>query len=578
MIFKFSLKLHFVLSVIIILIINSIQAKEKETLDVKEKHDKDEVITDDYYLVVVNHKIHKKKNSHEKRHEREEILDILVSEINNLIMDNKDTYDNPSELEEIEQVKNPDSLRKRGLEEEDDDESNYAFVISSLEKQSVIVTYLSEYLVPLVEDLPNVKYVIHDFKLTLAEKTNEELKRLPRSCGWNTPCVKGNTYNHLSIISQDKYNDSKKNASYDNNYYFPASAGKGVDIFILDTGFNFNHPAFSNKDEREAKCIASTSRTEVTIEDNELCFFGDKQYQKYHGNMVADIAAGLINGVATTANIYGINVYTEFISHSSIPDSDTFYASAAINALTHIRDYRIKDPHKTVINISSIYEIDYYDVGPYVYNPKKDSDCLYNIINEMSNDGVTFVVASGNQGRLVDDLVYPCSFNNTICVGSIDNAGINEDYKKMNDKIISEEKFNEILKENIKKKGMATKNYRQAAYSNYGKNVNIYAPGAVKTNYYDIDGKEHEVYVEGTSFSSPIVAGIAATLLSEFPDDKNSMLVRLQNKGTHNIIKGIEKGHPNVLANIGKHITYSQYDKYNSCGNPKNNLCSKDDK
>ncbi len=51
----------------------------------------------------------------------------------------------------------------------------------------------------------------------------------------------------------------------------------------------------------------------------------------------------------------------------------------------------------------------------------------------------------------------------------------------------------------------------------------------------------------------------------------------LKKYGIKNAIQGIKKGHPNILVNNNKHVTYSQYDKYNSCGHPKNKLCSRYD-
>ena len=288
--------------------------------------------------------------------------------------------------------------------------------------------------------------------------------------------------------------------------------------------------------------------------------------------MVADVAGGLANGIASKANIYGIAIYT-----GNYRGEVRMFASSVINALTFIDDNYLTDSkylYKTIINISAVYVVNHQG------NPKKDTDCLYDIINDMNKKGVILVVASGNENESVDNYKYPCSFDNVICVGAIDNAGINDIYEKTKGSNEDKEIFEETLKENIKSKDMLTKYYRRAAYSNYGKNVDLYAPGAAKVNYYDEKGHEHEKYGEGTSFSSPIVAGIAATIMSEFPYYKfttEKMLDHLVKIGVHNVIKGLEKGHPNVLVNNGKHINYSQYDKYNSCGNPTNKLCSKDD-
>jgi len=49
----------------------------------------------------------------------------------------------------------------------------------------------------------------------------------------------------------NKYNDFMKNAIYDKSSYYPGSAKEGINIFILNTEFNFKHSEFSNTDENE---------------------------------------------------------------------------------------------------------------------------------------------------------------------------------------------------------------------------------------------------------------------------------------------------------------------------------------
>ena len=154
----------------------------------------------------------KENDGHVKREEKEQFLDALVNEINNLIIGNIDTYEDPSKLEKIKQTTTPFTLSKKSIDEYKN-EKRYAQVISSLEDESLIYTYLSKELIPLVNDLPNVE-IVPDIKMEYySGSSNDNLKVLKNNTTWENPCVKGNTYNYLSLISQDKYDDSDENAT-----------------------------------------------------------------------------------------------------------------------------------------------------------------------------------------------------------------------------------------------------------------------------------------------------------------------------------------------------------------------------
>jgi len=258
MLLNASMKLYFIISIITILLLNSVHAKKPK---------KAKVNNDKFYMVFAKKDLGDGKN---KREEKEQFLDALVTEINSLIIGNKDTYDDPSMLKKLEEAPAPETpFTKRGNvknekkdedDEEDDDgeveaeDHKFAYVISSLEKESVISTYLSEELVPLVKDMPNVKTVMPDFELEFFSR-KKHLEEIKKEYKWERPCVKGSVYNHLSLISQDKFDDSENDTSYDENYYYPNSAGEGINIFILDSGFNFNHYEYSNRITKEKKIM-----------------------------------------------------------------------------------------------------------------------------------------------------------------------------------------------------------------------------------------------------------------------------------------------------------------------------------
>ena len=63
---------------------------------------------------------------------------------------------------------------------------------------------------------------------------------------------------------------------------------------------------------------------------------------------------------------------------------------------------------------------------------------------------------------------------------------------------------------------------RRAAFSQYGKTVNVFAPGVdIITT---VPGDEYKMSATGTSFASPLVSGVAALVKTRFPDMSPDML------------------------------------------------------
>jgi len=588
MLFKTSLNLYFLLSIIIILSLNSIQAKKPK---------KAKVNNDRFYMIIT--KNHSGRNK-DKREEKEQFLDALVTELNSLIIGNKDTYDDPSMLKKLEDASAPvtpftkrsdvkDKKEDEDDEEDDDDEveaedHKYAYVISSLEKESIISSYLSEELVPLIKDFPSVKAVIPDFKMEFFSR-KKHLEEIKEKIEWKHPCVNGNVYNHLSLISQDKFDDSNNSTSYDENYYYPSSAGEGINIFILDSGFNFAYDEFSNrsikknKNERVATCFGSARLNRSFLDLTDTCV---DIFDRGHGNVVANIAGGLTNGVASKANIYG------FAIMDTIFDPEYPFASSLLQGLEHINSRFLNENnpenvknflYKSVINMSCGY---YFteEQKVTIEDKRKFTEYLGQLIKRITNKGTVIVAAAGNDSVNADDLVYPCSFDDVICVGATDNIGINDDYNEKeklknnenNTELypdhdewkklykIASDRYDKNFKEFYDNKYVLSKSYRRAHFSNYGKKVDIYGPGFVKVHYRVEKDLVQQGNWAGTSFSSPIVAGVAATIMSEKPNKNyttSEMKEELQKIGLKNILQGIEKDHPNIFINNGKHLRYS---------------------
>jgi len=450
--------------------------------------------------------------------------------------------------------------------------------MSSLEDESLIFSYLSDELVSRVKKLPNVKACVPDFKVSTT--SNETLESIKSSTEWKNVCVRGNTYNHLSLISQGKFDETihrnPPDLSYDKNYYYPSSSGEGINVFILDAGFNFRHPEFSDKNSgRKVECLVTFDQDEYLEEHNDICMHG---HNDHHGSKMASIIGGKTYGVASKVNIYGIGVRR---NENQLISSFIYGLEYINNNYLSKQEYK----YKTIINMSSAFDKnEISNIGLSMVN------YYGNLIKEMSNKGAVFVVSAGNQGKIADNVIYPCSFDSVICVGAIDNVGINdisskidemknsnhddddEDWKKEYDRVNSI--FEDKIADLVEKKTFSSRNYVLASFSNYGNVVDIYAPGHVKVYYQDENRNNTQIYATGTSYSTPIVAGVAATIMSEetsthFTTD--SMLSYLKSKGLKNTIKEIPSYYPNIFLNNGNNNSFVQYSEYNSCGN--NQVC-----
>jgi len=419
-------------------------------------------------------------------------------------------------------------------------------------------------------------------------KGNIELENLESRTGWDKTCVKGSTYNYLSLISQNYFDKEAYGVNYDQNYYFPSSAGKDANIFFVDSGCNFHHKEFANDDDRTVECLAYVDHNgNVHTKDSEYNQKENPKYcvhasSDYHGLAVMDIAGGIYNGVAPRANLYGISM--ELQDHYEATENYIRLAGKTINFSTYYQSLKYiyknyldektaenaeKYQHKTIINLSNSFR----------RLNGENLEKLSQLIDDITAKGAIIVASAGNDGSLSDSVYYPCSFSNVICVGAIDNIGMNKldfalsefDEKKTPAKLIIS--YEDTAHALMGYKDMETRNYSRAYYSNFGKEVNIYAPGFVRVEYNtginETTYEEH--FVSGTSFSAPIVSGVIATIMSEKPHIKHTkkdIFRTLSYKGLKNIIKGIDINHPNLFVNNGKDLTYEGYGKYNRCGNP----------
>ena len=357
----------------------------------------------------------------------------------------------------------------------------------------------------------------------------------------------------LSFISQS--NDIDEGKPLDMNYYYPSSAGHGIDMYFIDNGI-IVHPDYfdtykGTEDERTVTCDAISSENEIydTTEDEKLSCVHKSSSNPAHGIEVSSVAGGSLLGVAKKANIHMI--------------ASDYYTMSILRAI----DYIILNakPHKTILNIS------FGGLGKY---HKSYDDKLSDLINA----GIIVVVSAGNDGVNVCGDKYNDTFGifpgcrKAIAVGAIDSDNIsNIDNKK----------------------------YHISSFSNYGDCIDIFAPGNVIAPYLDSYSSYLE-YNQGTSFSAPIVAGVAATIMSEHPEIKfdnelmRQTLIDMSIKdaivkakplfyGKDEIPDPFDKENntPNRFINNGKRSVYIPREIYDICGGSSgikcsNGCCSKD--
>jgi len=293
----------------------------------------------------------------------------------------------------------------------------------------------------------------------------------------------------------------------------------------LDSGFNFDYSEFGNTDERTAECIGYTDYGELVLSD--VC---DGIYG-YHGYMVSDVAGGKKHGVAKKANIYGLALSH---TYSDIHDGDL------VGTFQYI--YETMRPYKTIINTSFRKTL-----------PKGDEleEPLIKLINKITQKGGIVVSASDNHNSELDITKseihdFPCTFDDVICVGGMDNHPDND----------------------------MTEVYQKIDRSNYGPSVDIYAPSYAVAEYVDEYGEIVEELTFGNSFATPMVAGVIATIMSENPNTKftkDTMLKKLI--GLANTF--VHKKKTCYMLNNGKHIVYSKDGVYYGCGiNAGNTPCT----
>ncbi|ORX65137.1 hypothetical protein BCR32DRAFT_250760 [Anaeromyces robustus] len=365
-----------------------------------------------------------------------------------------------------------------------------------------------------------------------------DIDAIKRETNWSDVSVQEISYNpnHLALLSQGAFPNLNK--LRDTNYYYPSSAGEGIDIYLIDSGLDINHEDFYKNEKingnRTITCDA------IFTEDNSHYTSGEEKYKcngiesrnefPNHGILVSSLAGGNLYGVAKKANIHMIAI--------------DFTGDDALRSFDYILQHG--KPHKTIISMSfASYQ---------KYDPFMDAK-----LDELINNGIIIFSGAANDSRNCcahkneDGFMLFSSYRKTITVGA---ATINKN----------------------------SNGYIKVDYSNFGDCVDIFAPCEGYFPYLEEGSTTDVRNISGTSSSTPIAAGIAALIMSEHPEikfDNELMRKTLIEMSVKNAIDFItipsyEYPHdtPNRFINNGKKRIFYKNDFNIHCGGKTHRTCS----
>lgn len=286
-----------------------------------------------------------------------------------------------------------------------------------------------------------------------------------------------------------------------------SATGKGVNVAVLDTGVDYDHPDLKDNIVKGKKTATEMVKKAVNfVKENVFGMKIESEIPEWndengHGTHVAGAIAAQDNdigvvGVAPEADLYPVKVLgaNGGGSMSDIVDGIDWVANT--------------DAHENIdlVNMSL--------GGASLPGPSSEGKA----IKRATNRGVTFIVAAGNSTKKTQKKFLwstPAAFSDTITVSALGDTdgqpgGKGPDWSwklplgRFNRKIIRQ------------------RDDEFAGFSNYGHVVDLIAPGVLNLSTFNKEYIQYE-RLSGTSMASPITTGAAALLVAEAKEQGKSL-------------------------------------------------------